>query len=249
MNRMGNSLPPYPVMTLVPRPVNEKGLAFNLVELHKSPVPAVHAVVAVIPHDKIGVLGNGDRSKIIPGLSLSGIDDKILMNGIGLVQRFLIHIHLFIKDLHHIPRLPNDPFNEVLTFILRIFENDHVSSFRLAERNQDLIRKGNLDPVDKLIDQDMIPNVQSLDHRTGGNFKGLNHKGPNEERQDNRNDQRLGILSECGFLLDRGKDYSSTFKMARKASCGISTRPTCFIRFLPSFCFSHNFLFRVMSPP
>ena len=35
----------------------------------------------------------------------------------------------------------------------------------------------------------------------------------------------------------------------RKASCGISTFPTCFMRFLPSFCFSRSFLLRVMSPP
>ena len=36
---------------------------------------------------------------------------------------------------------------------------------------------------------------------------------------------------------------------ARKASCGTSTPPTCFIRFLPAFCFSSSFRLRVMSPP
>jgi len=81
------------------------------------------------------------------------------MEGIGLIQRFLIHIHLFITDLHDISWLPNDPLNEVFTFILRIFKNDHISSFRLADRNQHLIGEWNLDPVDKLIDQDMIPDV------------------------------------------------------------------------------------------
>ena len=35
----------------------------------------------------------------------------------------------------------------------------------------------------------------------------------------------------------------------RNASCGTSTFPTCFMRFLPSFCFSRSFRFRVMSPP
>ncbi len=35
----------------------------------------------------------------------------------------------------------------------------------------------------------------------------------------------------------------------RNASCGTSTRPTCFIRFLPSFCFSSSLRLRVMSPP
>ena len=36
---------------------------------------------------------------------------------------------------------------------------------------------------------------------------------------------------------------------AMKASWGTSTRPTIFIRFLPSFCFSSSFRLRVMSPP
>ena len=41
----------------------------------------------------------------------------------------------------------------------------------------------------------------------------------------------------------------SIFNTARNASCGISTRPNCFMRFLPSFCFSSSFRLRVMSPP
>ncbi|CAM5602557.1 hypothetical protein RLIN73S_00188 [Rhodanobacter lindaniclasticus] len=43
--------------------------------------------------------------------------------------------------------------------------------------------------------------------------------------------------------------HLSTFNTARKASWGISTRPTCFMRFLPSFCFSSNFFLRLTSPP
>ena len=40
-----------------------------------------------------------------------------------------------------------------------------------------------------------------------------------------------------------------TFRTARKASCGMSTWPTRFMRFLPSFCFSRSLRLRVMSPP
>ena len=42
---------------------------------------------------------------------------------------------------------------------------------------------------------------------------------------------------------------SSTLRTAMKASCGISTVPNCFIRFLPSFCFSRSLRLREMSPP
>ena len=43
--------------------------------------------------------------------------------------------------------------------------------------------------------------------------------------------------------------YSSICSTARKASCGTSTRPTDFIRFLPAFCFFSSFCLRVTSPP
>ena len=33
------------------------------------------------------------------------------------------------------------------------------------------------------------------------------------------------------------------------ASCGMSTLPTRFMRFLPSFCFSSSLRLRVTSPP
>ncbi len=42
---------------------------------------------------------------------------------------------------------------------------------------------------------------------------------------------------------------SSRDSAARKASCGISTVPNCFIRFLPFFCFFKSFFLRVTSPP
>ena len=42
---------------------------------------------------------------------------------------------------------------------------------------------------------------------------------------------------------------SFRFSTARNASCGTSTPPTLFIRFLPFFCFSSSLRLRVMSPP
>jgi hypothetical protein len=42
---------------------------------------------------------------------------------------------------------------------------------------------------------------------------------------------------------------SSVDSAAMKASCGTSTLPTIFMRFLPSFCFSSSLRLREMSPP
>ncbi len=46
-----------------------------------------------------------------------------------------------------------------------------------------------------------------------------------------------------------GNQSSSSFSTAMKASEGTETVPKVRIRFLPSFCFSSSFFFRVMSPP
>ena len=52
-----------------------------------------------------------------------------------------------------------------------------------------------------------------------------------------------------GPTVVAGQSASPARSTARKASCGISTDPTAFIRFLPSFCRSRSFRFRLMSPP
>ncbi len=49
--------------------------------------------------------------------------------------------------------------------------------------------------------------------------------------------------------LDLSPGPPSLESAAMKASWGTSTRPTIFIRFLPSFCFSRSLRLRVMSPP
>ena len=47
----------------------------------------------------------------------------------------------------------------------------------------------------------------------------------------------------------RAKSYSSSLRTAKNASVGTCTVPRERIRFLPSFCFSSSFFFRVTSPP
>ena len=53
-------------------------------------------------------------------------------------------------------------------------------------------------------------------------------------------------LSHAHFFFPSSSPVSST---ARNAFWGMSTEPIDFIRFLPSFCFSHSLRLRVMSPP
>ncbi len=55
--------------------------------------------------------------------------------------------------------------------------------------------------------------------------------------------------AEITFCLEVSVIYLSILNTAIKASCGISTFPTAFILFFPSFCFSSSFLFLEISPP
>ena len=52
-----------------------------------------------------------------------------------------------------------------------------------------------------------------------------------------------------GGLSRAATHYSSSFSTDMNASWGTSTLPSWRMRFLPSFCFSSSFFFRVMSPP
>ena len=64
--------------------------------------------------------------------------------------------------------------------------------------------------------------------------------------------QQKGLLGKVGAHQGRTvglRHYSSTFRIAMKASCGTSTDPMAFIRFLPSFCFSSSLRLREISPP
>lgn len=60
----------------------------------------------------------------------------------------------------------------------------------------------------------------------------------------NTEGQEFGTAFAGQFWLS-----SPTRKTARKASCGMSTLPIRFMRFLPSFCFSSSLRLREMSPP
>ena len=68
-----------------------------------------------------------------------------------------------------------------------------------------------------------------------------------------RPSDKESVVGESSRLLSSDGHSSSpvevTLRTARKASCGMSTWPTRFMRFLPSFCFSRSLRLREMSPP
>src|SRR6266511_1726007 len=72
-----------------------------------------------------------------------------------------------------------------------------------------------------------------------------------EQPQDGARIARVVGLKAAPHQLHAllGARHSSSSSTDRNASWGTSTRPTCFMRFLPFFCFSSSLRLRVTSPP
>jgi len=50
----------------------------------------------------------------------------------------------------------------------------------------------------------MVADLEGRDHGSGGDFKGLHHKSPDEQGEENRDDKGLGIFPKGGFFTRLG---------------------------------------------
>src|SRR5664280_243861 len=98
--------------------------------------------------------------------------------------------------------------------------------------------------VRELVHEHVVAREDRVLHRGAWHVEDLEDEALERERERGGHENGLDRLCEAPF-----GSHHSTFRTARKASWGSSTRPTFFMRRLPSFCFSRSFFLRVMSPP
>src|SRR5713101_2036090 len=160
--------------------------------------------------------------------------------------------------------------------ILRKAKHHHIAALGLPDIDDLPVDERYPDAVGELVDQDEVPDHQRRHHRARGNLEGLDQERAQQENDEDDRKETLRIFDPPGFLVvvaalfgeidcvgqrkrprndKQHEEYQreihllSTCSMARNASWGISTVPTCFMRFFPAFCFSSNFLLRLTSPP
>src|SRR5690348_2906622 len=153
--------------------------------------------------------------------------------------------------------------------ILRVTKHHDVAPLRIPDIYDFLVEEGKPDAVRELVHQDEITHYQRRYHRAGGNLERFDEERSQHEHDQDDREETLRVFDPPGFLVvlaallvevdavgqgegarekQQNEKYQgevhllSTWSMARNASWGISTVPTCFMRFLPAFCFSSSFL-------
>ena len=233
------------------RPVNHHCFALDVAARQKAPVAAVLRVVAVVPHDEVLVTRNGHRT-----VALADVDRRHFRSlGAGrqemdvrFVERLTVDVDLLGSQLDGIAGQADDSLDEVTLRLVRILEDDNVTALDVTNRHDRAIEAGRR-PEYELVDEQVVADEQVVLHRSGGDLERLHHPRADEEREDHRNDDGFEVLTDRRLTIGGCHHSWPTFSTARKASCGISTRPTRFMRFLPSFCFSSSLRLRLMSPP
>src|SRR5690242_7492019 len=69
VNNIPEPLPPHPSVAAVPRPVDEKRLSLDVVQIDVTPEAAVVAFVAVVAHDEDVIFRHGLRAVIVLDLN------------------------------------------------------------------------------------------------------------------------------------------------------------------------------------
>ena len=202
--------PPDAKIQLVPGPVNNKGFPVDRFKIYESPESAVKAFITVVSHDKQRVFGDGNRSKIIPWLVVSGNNVRVGVNAKIMVDEFVIHVQLFVATLNDVTANADNPLDKIFLGIHRVFEHDDIAALGRFKGNDGFIPVGNFNAENKFVDQNVIADLQGLLHGTGRYFKGLNHECAYEQGNQNCHQDGFDILSNMTSFGGLFRFYGSS---------------------------------------
>src|SRR5262252_4381799 len=107
--------PAEPVSVAIPGPVDEEGLALDLVALDEAPVAAVLRVVAVVAHHEVRVGGyeRGLAAVRVAAVGVAAAHRRVGELCVGLAQRLAVDQDLMATHLHTLARRRDDSLDEV----------------------------------------------------------------------------------------------------------------------------------------
>jgi len=186
--------------------INHPRTAFYVFHRQKSPIAAVRAVVPIIPHDKAVTGRNDDGSVVIPDkivitvVLVFGINLVVAVNLVILGNRAAVDMDLLILDLDFFAFLGNDSFYEVFIQFIGVFEHEDIVALEFLSGKYFFFPSINSIGVCKFVYQQKISDQQRRFHAPGGDLKGLNHKGHDEENEDRRFGDQLKIFTKNTFF-------------------------------------------------
>ena len=107
--------------------------------------------------------------------------DGIVEIAVGVVQRFIVDVDFLVYYLNRLERQAYYSFDEILRTVVGILEYDNIKSFRRLDWYNLFIDNRDPDPVNELVDKDMVPDQQSGFHGTGRNFESLDDKSADKK--------------------------------------------------------------------
>src|SRR6476660_8254401 len=97
-----------------------------------------------------------------------------------------VHVQLTPLHLERVAGNADESLHEVLRWIERPLENDHVAALWMTDRRKVLARERDLRPVHHLVDEEEVAHEQRLLHAPARDLECLDEKRPDEQEQDDR---------------------------------------------------------------
>src|SRR6266545_7735089 len=148
--------PAEPMPLPVPGPVDQEGLAADLLALDEAPVAAVLGVVAVVTHDEIRAGGNAHR---LAGIRVATVCGQRRVEGAGTHVRLVLDLAVqpdaVVAHLDRVAADADDALDEVAGFVVRVLEDDDVAALGSAEPGQVHVGERDLGAVEELVDEDV----------------------------------------------------------------------------------------------
>src|SRR3989304_6496586 len=136
----------------MPGHIDNKGPALYYLLIYEPPEAGIVALIPVVSQDKYRTLGHLNRAKVLPGLGTSIFVDSVIFR-----ERALINVNGLSRYPDGIPFDGDYPLDKDFAGIHGINENDYISCFWLGKGENFYVSERNLNTVNKLVNQNVIP--------------------------------------------------------------------------------------------